>query len=179
MAIDAFFVILVVLACIKGFQRGLIVAVFSIIAFVLGLAAALKLSAVVAEKLSESVSVSAKWLPVISFMLVFLIVLLLVHLGAKMLQKSVEFVMLGWVNRLGGIIFYGLLYTIVFSVFLFYAVQLHLIKNETIVASLCYSFIQPLGPGVINMLGFIIPFFKDMFNQLRHFFGAVSNKMQY
>ena len=79
--------------------------------------------------------------------------------------------MLGWVNRIGGIIFYALLYSIVLSIFLFYAVQLHLIKNETITASSCYSFIKPLGPGIIDKLGIIIPFFKDMFSQLQHFFG--------
>jgi membrane protein required for colicin V production len=94
-----------------------------------------------------------------------------------MLQKSVEMIMLGWANRLGGIILYALLYSIVFSIFLFFAVQLHLIKNETATASLCYSYIQPLGPVVIDKLGVIIPFFKDMFSQLQHFFGAVSNKI--
>ena len=177
MVIDVFFLFLLIFACIKGYQKGLIVALFSIIAFIAGLAAALKLSAVVAAKLSASASVLAKWLPAISFVSVFLIVVLLVHLGAKMLQKSVEMVMLGWVNRLGGIIFYALLYNIVLSIFLFYAVQLHLIKNETITASSCYSFIKPLGPGIIDKLGILIPFFKDMFSQLQHFFGAVSNKI--
>ena len=177
MAIDAFFALLLIFACIKGYQKGLIVALFSVLAFIAGLAAALKLSSVVAAKLSASTSVSVKWLPVISFVLVFLIVVLLVNLGAKMLQKSVELVMLGWVNRLGGIIFYALLYSIVLSIFLFYAVQLHLIKNDTMMASRCYSFIKPLGPAIIDKLGSIIPFFRDMFNQLQHFFGTVSNKI--
>ena len=177
MIIDAFFSILLILACLKGYQKGLIVALFSMVAFIAGLAAALKLSALVAAKISTSGTVSAKWLPVISFALVFLIVVLLVHLGAKMLQKSVEMVMLGWVNRLGGMIFYALLYSIVLSIFLFYAAQLHLIKNDTIAASLCYPFIKPLGPGIIDKLGIIIPFFKDMFSQLQHFFDTVSNKI--
>jgi len=177
MIIDAFFAILIIFACIKGYQKGLIVALFSIVAFLAGLAAALKLSAIVATKLAENSDISAKWLPVISFILVFLIVVILVSLGAKLVQKSVEMVMLGWVNRLGGIVFYILLYSIVLSIFLFYAVQLHLVKNETILSSRCYSLIEPLGPGVIDKLGIIIPFFKDMFGQLQRFFDAVSNKI--
>jgi membrane protein required for colicin V production len=177
MIIDALFAILFILACIKGYQKGLIVALFSILAFLAGLAAALKLSAVVATKLSVNEVISAKWLPVISFILVFLIVGILVSLGAKLVQKSVEMVMLGWLNRLGGIVFYILLYSIVLSIFLFYAVQLHLIKNESILTSRCYYLIKPLGPGVIDKLGIIIPFFKDMFVQLQHFFDAVSNKI--
>jgi len=177
MIIDVIFALLIVFACIKGYQKGLIVGLFSIIAFIVGIAAALKLSAAVAQKLATNTSASAKWLPLISFILVFLIVVIVIHLVAKLLQKSVELIMLGWANRVGGIILYALLYCILFSVFLFYAVQLHLIKDETIQASRSYSLIKPLGPGVIDRLGIIIPFFKDMFSQLQHFFGAVSNKI--
>ena len=179
MVIDAFFALIILLACIKGYRKGLIVALFSIVAFVLGLAAAVKLSTVVAEKLHTATDVSARWLPVVSFILVFLIVVILVHLGAKMLQKSAEMIMLGWVNKLGGIIFYGLLYSIIFSIFLFYAVQLKMIKTSTLDASVCYRIIQPLGPAVIDKLGFIIPFFKDMFNELEHFFDGISNKIRH
>ena len=177
MLIDAAFVLLIILACIKGFKKGLIVALFSIIAFIVGLAAALKLSSVVAAKLSTTINSSAKWLPVISFIAVFLIVVLLVNLAGKMLQKSVELVLLGWVNRIGGIILFALLYSIIFSIFLFYAVQLHFIKPSAIQASQCYSFLKPLGPAVIDKLGNIIPFFKDMFSRLEAFFNKVSNKI--
>lgn len=176
MAIDVLFAICMIIACIKGYQKGLIVAFFSIIAFIAGLAAALKLSAAVAVKLSAGTNISAKWLPAVSFALVFIIVVLLVHLGAKMLQKSVEMVLLGWVNRIGGILFYALLYCFVLSIFLFYAVQLHLLKNETINASATYSYLQPLGPWIIDKLSILIPFFKDMFTQLQDFFEAVFNK---
>lgn len=177
MLIDVAFFILIILACIKGFRKGLIVAFFSIIAFIAGLAAALKLSSVVAIKLSATINASAKWLPVISFILVFLIVVLLVNLAGKMLEKSVEMLLLGWVNKLGGIVLFVLLYSIIFSIFLFYAVQLDFLKPQTIKASQCYSIIQPIGPAVIDKLGTIIPYFKDMFSHLQEFFNKVSNKI--
>ena len=177
MLIDILFAVLLLLACYKGYQKGLIVALFSMIAFIAGLAAALKLSTVVAARLSSSTNVSTKWLPAVSFMLVFLIVVLLVNLSANLLQKTADWAKLGWVNRLGGIVLFVALYCMVFSVFLFFAVQLHLLKSETIATSQCYSIIRPLGPGVIDKLGIIIPFFKDMFNQLQQFFGTVANKI--
>ena len=179
MLIDACFAILIIFACIKGYRKGFIVGLFSIIAFIVGLAAALKLSAVVAAKLSTSTNISAKWLPFISFILVFIIVVIIINLVAKMIQKSAEMLMLGWANKLGGIILYAMLYCIILSVFLFYAIQLHLIKTETITSSQCYPFIKPLGPGVIDKLGIIIPFFKDMFEQLQHFFDTIANKIQH
>src|SRR5436190_11370237 len=101
MLIDLTFAILLILAIIKGYQKGLIIAVFSIIAFVIGLAAALKLSAVVAAYLKDSVSVSAKWLPFIAFAVIFFAVIILVRLGAKLVEKAFQVVMLGWLNRIG------------------------------------------------------------------------------
>ena len=173
MIIDIFFVILLVIACFKGYSKGLIVALFSIIGFIAGLAAALKLSSYAAEKLSGSLNASGKWLPFVSFVLVFVAVVLLVNLGASLLQKSVELIMLGWANRIGGILLFAILYSILLSVFLFYAVQLHFLSAETVSASVTYPYLKPVGPAVINALGSVIPIFKNMFTQLQDFFGKL------
>ena len=143
MIIDIIVVIILIWGIIKGIRQGLIVALFSVIAFIVGLAAAMKLSVVVAGYIGKNVNVSEKWLPIISFAVVFLIVVLLVRLGAKFIQKSVELALLGWVNRLGGILLYCGLYILIFSIVLFYAEQLNLVKPETIKQSVTYEYIQP------------------------------------
>jgi membrane protein required for colicin V production len=178
MIIDVIFVILMILAVIKGYQRGLIVAVFSLIAFIIGLAAAMKLSTVVARYIGEAVKISDKWLPVISFIVMFILVALLVRWGANVLQRTVEIAMLGWVNRLGGIIFYAAIFITGFSVILFYAAQLKLLKPETISTSETWSFIQPWGPKAINSFARVIPYFKDMFGELETFFSNISDKIR-
>jgi membrane protein required for colicin V production len=177
MIIDLIFAVLMVLALIHGYRRGLIVAIFSFVAIIVGLAAAVKLSTVVANHLGQAVKISDRWLPVISFVIVFIVVVILIRLGARAIQRITESVMLGWVNRLGGVILYAALYTTVFSILLFYAGQIKLIRTETIQASVTYPFIQPWGPKAINGLGAVIPFFKDMFIQLEQFFSGVSEKL--
>jgi membrane protein required for colicin V production len=177
MLIDAIFVILMVLACWKGLRKGFIVAIFSVLGFIIGIAAALKLSAVVAARLSTQVNGGAKWLPVVSFLLVFIAIAFLVNFCGKLIQKTFETVMLGWANRLAGALLYMLLYSIIFSVFLFYAVQLNFIKVETTAASVVFPYLLPLAPKVINGFGAVIPLFKDMFEQLQQFFGGISNKV--
>ena len=177
MILDFIFVVIVIIAIIKGYQRGLIVGVFSFVALIIGLAAAIKLSTVVAGYIGKTVKVSEQWLPLISFALVFLIVVLLVRAVAAMIEKSVQFAMLGWVNRLGGVIFYTALYVTIFSVLLFYAEQMKIIQPGTTDKSLTYSFVQPWGPKAINGFGSIIPAFKNMFSDLEEFFGNLSQKM--
>jgi membrane protein required for colicin V production len=176
MLIDTVALVLLIISVFKGFTKGFIVALFSFLAFIIGLAAALKLSTLAASYIGNAVNISQRWLPVLAFFVVFLIVVLAIRLGAKMLEGVVKLAMLGWLNRLGGIILYILIYFFIFSILLFYAQQLHLLKPETIEASVSYPWIQPIAPKIMSIMGAVIPFFKDMFDQLLQFFQNVSGK---
>ena len=71
MLIDIIVFILLLLAAYKGFRNGLILALFSFLAFIIGLAAAIKLSAVAAGYIGRAVNVSQRWLPVLAFAVVY------------------------------------------------------------------------------------------------------------
>jgi len=174
MIIDIATAVLLVSAIIKGLRRGLVVALFSVIAFIVGIAAALKLSVVVTHYLESSSGVSARWLPVLSFMLVFVGVVLLIRLIAGLIDKAVEWSLLGWVNKLGGVLLYVFLYIVVLSVLLFFAVQVNLIGEHTIKNSVTWEWVQPWGPRAINAFGALVPLFKDMFTELEQFFDRVA-----
>ena len=176
MIIDLIVFVLLVLALFKGLSKGFVVAVFSFLAFVIGLAAALKLSTVVANYLGEHINVSQRWLPVLAFMVVFIIVILLVRLGAKAIGGALRMAMLGWLNKLAGVLLYALMYLFIFSIILFYAQKLNLIKPATISASVTYPVVQQIAPKMLNVLGSVLPFFKNMFAQLENFFDALSSK---
>jgi membrane protein required for colicin V production len=107
---------------------------------------------------------------------VILVVGLVVRMVAVIIEKSLQLMMLGLLNKIAGIILYVLLYTILLSVVLFYALQMHLLKPESVAASKFYPFIQPFGPKAINAFGIVIPFFKDMFEELKTFFEKVATK---
>ncbi|MDB5223530.1 MAG: CvpA family protein [Chitinophagaceae bacterium] len=176
MIIDIAFIIVLILAIFKGLGKGLILGIFSLLAFIIGLAAALKLSVIVAAYLKDSTGSFSRWLPLISFMLVFIAVIFLVGLLARLIKKTIRFAMLGWLDSLGGMILYLAIYTIIFSVFLFFADKLFLIQPATIQDSKIYPYVAPWGPKVIDNLGNIIPIFKDMFTQLQDFFGNLAKK---
>ena len=176
MIIDIAFFITMILALFKGLRKGFVLGIFSLLAFIIGLAAALKLSAIVAGYLQTNVVASSKWLPAISFFLVFIVVVLLVGLGARLIKKTIDFAMLGWLDRLGGMVLYIIIYTIIFSIILFFAEKLLVLKPETIAGSVVYKYVVPWGPKVINNLGNIIPIFKDMFAQLESFFESIAKK---
>ena len=86
MIIDIIVVIAMALAIIKGLRSGLIVAVFSIIAFIVGLVAAIKLSTVAAAWLAESTNINTQWLPIIAFAGVFFLVVFSIRAVAKLIE---------------------------------------------------------------------------------------------
>lgn len=177
MIIDILVAVALVMAVIKGFQKGFIIAVFSVVAFIAGIAAALKLSASVAAWLGTTTNIGTRWLPFLSFLLVFIAVVLLVRLGAKFIEGTVTFVLLGWLNKILGIILYAVLYIIILSVFLFYTQQMNVFAATTIQESVTCPYIIPWAPKVIDAIGSVIPWFKDLFRELGTFFGMVNEKI--
>jgi membrane protein required for colicin V production len=177
MWIDILFLLLMGMAVFRGTRQGFLVAVFSAVAFIIGLAAAIKCSAAVAVHLRTGLHLSARWLPVLAFIIVFLGIVILVRIGGKLVEKTLDLAMMGWLNKLAGVLLYCLLYTIIFSVLLFYAGHLHLLSANSLSASVTYPVIRPWGPRVIDEFGKWVPFFKDMFAQLEIFFGRLNNDL--
>jgi membrane protein required for colicin V production len=174
MLIDIVFLILLLLAIIKGYRKGLVLAAFSFVGIFLGLAAAVKFSAVVAGWLREFTHTAVGWLPFIAFIIILIGVWILVRIGSKLIETSLELVLLGWLNRVFGILLYALIYATVYSIVLFYANRLHLMKTYMISDSITYQFIKPLGPKFMELFGQMLPIFKEAFNELSSFFDRLN-----
>ena len=174
MVIDIITLIIFIMAVWKGYRRGFIVAILSFLAILIGLAAAIKFSVAVAGWLQNNTNIAAHWLPFLSFALIMIAVILVVRWIANLTEAAIDIVLLGWLNKLGGIVLYIALFMMVYSIILFYATQMGLLKTATIASSQTYGLIEPWGPKAIGALGYIIPFFKDMFIDLENFFGTVA-----
>ncbi len=177
MFIDICLLALLTLALFKGMKKGLVVAAFSFFAVIIGLAAAVKMSALVATWLSGTIQVAAKWLPFLAFICIMVATSFAVKIGAKLVETALQFSMLGWVNKLGGVLLFTFLYFSVFSVIVFYMAKLHILQPTTIQSSKGFPIIQFWGPEALQLIGKIIPIFKGMFDDLNQFFDGLSNKL--
>lgn len=158
-----------VIAVYKGYVKGLIVGIFSFIAYFIGLAAALKLSVYVADYIGRQKEPSI-WLPLLSFIIVFLVVVVIVNLAGRALRTLVKATTLGWADRLGGIVFFIIIYIFIFSILIFYASEIKWISESEKESSKVYPYIAPVAPAMVGFLGRIFPFFKDLFHNLELFF---------
>lgn len=172
--IDIIAIIIAVLAFYKGIKRGLIAALFSVLGLLLAFTLSFKLSATVANWLGNEVSVHQRWLPFIAFLMVFIGVILLFRLLGAAIEKGFELAMLGWANKLAGILVYLLAYGLVYSAILFFLTKMGLLSQTTIASSLVYPYLQPWAPAAMNFLSSVLPFLKDVFTQLQQFFEKTT-----
>jgi membrane protein required for colicin V production len=176
MIIDVIFMLLISLACFQGMKKGLVRSLLSFVAVFIGLAAAMKLSSTVAAYLTEAGWENRIWLPFVSFVLVMAVVFIGIQWLGKLLEKTAEVLLLGWINKLGGILIYLFVYGLLFSVMLHYGKQLHLISEATIKASHFYSYIGPLAEDVFLWIGKIIPWLKSAVSEWEGYLNSPTNK---
>lgn len=172
MFIDLLLAAVLVSAIFKGYSKGLIFAVLSFVALFVGLAAALKLSATVALWLQKNTSIGTNWLPFLSFAVVMFGTVLLIRVIAQSLEKVTQFAMLGWVNKIGGIALFVLLYVSILSIVFFYIIQMGLLSKEQVLASKTYPYFQNWGQKAIGVFNVLVPMFKNVFNDLQAFFAT-------
>ena len=103
--LDIIIGIILILFAIGGLRNGIIREAFSLLAFVLGIYGAMKLSDYVGKWLGEIINVSPDWMSVISFIIVFIALALLINWLGNMLASFIESLNLGFIDKLGGAVF--------------------------------------------------------------------------
>ena len=103
--LDIIIAIILILFAIGGFRNGIIREAFSLVAFFGGIYGAMVLSGWVGNMLGKIINVSPEWLAVIAFMIVFIGLAILINWLGGMLAKLIESISLGFIDKIGGIVF--------------------------------------------------------------------------
>ena len=86
----------------KGFSRGFVIEVATLLGLILGVYVAIKFSDYTENILRDFLDISSKYLSYIALSVTFLLVVVSIYLLWKMLTKLVDIVSLGLVNKLLG-----------------------------------------------------------------------------
>ena len=91
-----------------GFKRGLVMELARIVSLIVGVYVAARFSYLLTDFIYDSTEIDTEFLPIISFCLIMIGMMILIHLLAKLLDKTLKTVALGWALRITGGLF-GLL----------------------------------------------------------------------
>lgn len=116
--LDIVLIIPLLWAGYKGFKRGLILEVFTLLALFVGVYAGVHFSDMVSDILTEKMGVESDYTPVISFGLTFLLVVIGVYMLGKMVEKVINLASMEILNKVVGVIFGVAKVTLIVSVIL-------------------------------------------------------------
>jgi membrane protein required for colicin V production len=151
--IDIVLIIPLLWGLYKGFTKGLIIEAASIIALGLAIWGGVKFSDFLTGYIHQHFSWNTKYLPIVSFAILFLGILFLVYAIAKLVERLVKAVALGFINKLAGGIFGMLKFGLILSVIIFVlnAIEknIQIIPAEIKQKSLLYEPIGKIAPVII------------------------------
>jgi membrane protein required for colicin V production len=153
---DLIIIIPILWGAFKGFKKGLIIELASLIALFLGVWGAIKFSALVGTFLDESFSMSEKILPLVSFAVTFILIVIAVYALAKLLEKLIKAVALGFINKLAGLAFGVLKVTLILSIGLYIIDKINgkfnFLEQQQIQDSVLYKPVKNVAPVVLPIL---------------------------
>jgi len=154
--IDIVLGLLLVFSAISGFRKGLIVELASLAALILGIWGAIEFSYVTSDFLIENFDFQTKYLNIISFILTFVIIVILVHIIGSIVNKLVETVMLGFINKLAGLAFgilrSALILSIILVVFDKIDEDVEILSREAKEESRLYAPIRNFAPSIFPFI---------------------------
>ena len=169
--IDILIIIPVLWGFWRGFMKGVVMEVATLVAFFLGVWGGMKFSDLIAGYIREWFTTESPYVPLIAFGLVFVAILIAVFSLARFIDKSMEKSPLTIFNKLAGGAFGGFKFLLILSVLFFVVDAVE--KSVTVIPpdikdnSLLYRPVASVAPKVIpglreSDLGKMIPKKEDV-----------------
>ena len=146
--------LLLIYGLYKGLKNGLFVEIASIIALIAGLYGAIHFAYIAGDYLSKNMEWNERYINIASFIITFIIIVLVIHLAGKFLTKIADFAMLGLLNKLAGAIFGALKVAVILGALLVFFDRanssVNLVKSEALEESVLYEPVKEIGALIFS-----------------------------
>ncbi len=173
MLIDITTVLILIAGLVKGYRSGLIHSLFYVIGLVLGTALALRFGYVASGYLRQSFNIDSAYLPILSFAVVFILILAGMLLLAKLIENLLKATQLNFLNRLGGAVVWTFTGIFLLSTAVWYLSKSNIITEQARADSRAWPYIEPVSPTVIQGASVVLPFLKDIYHKIEQ---QIENK---
>lgn len=158
---------------VSGFRKGLLLEVVGILAFVLAIIGGFKLMEFGMTLLADYFEDFGNLLPFISFILIFLAIILLVNMLGKAVKKVIDMTLLGGVDKFAGAVVGMAKWAIGLSIVLWltqnFGIELPGQDEELVI----YPYLTELAPNIIESLSVVMPFAEEMIQSIRELISPV------
>ncbi len=149
-----------------GYKRGFLMELFFLVAIVLGVFVGFKLMGAGAEYLRREFNADTAFLPYLSFLIIFIGVLILVSFLGRRIKNSLDRTFLGTVDSIAGAIVGVMKYAFCLSVLIWLISSFHYsLPPQWTRDSWLYPATAGFAPRVAVFFSGFLPFFDEIFKQ--------------
>lgn len=176
MIIDLIACLLVAFGFYQGFTKGLIKTVFSTLSILIAVVATFKFSGEVMDILESLLNINRAITFVLGFVLTFIVVMALIRFIGGKLEKLINTIHIGGVNKILGGALLGLFYAILISYGVYFINKVELISPQQKEASFTYPILEPL-PRITQDVGSKLkPYFSGFWENLLETMDSIKAK---
>lgn len=178
MILDFVFGISLLIALVRGWQKGILWTVLQVLAVFVALPLSLKLTHSVSQFVTNDLGVESRFTFLLTFVALFILSMLLFRLVVKLVEGSLDALMMGWANRLFGAILYGFMLTLFFSTLIWLGNESGVVKPDTATTSKSYAYIAPIAPAVIEWGSEHAPVLGNIYQETRDFLKQLNARIE-
>jgi membrane protein required for colicin V production len=175
MPIDLLFLIALGLGFWHGYSKGIIGTVFNVLALLFGVVLAFKIAPTTTEILKRMFNSDNPSFFIAAFLLNMGLIVFMLRATANALEKGMQAVYLGFINRVLGGSLMGGLSLLIYSVLLWFVIQVKLISDDTLDKSKTYPLLKEMPGSAKQVAVRLLPFAEEMWSTSMNWIGEVDN----
>jgi membrane protein required for colicin V production len=163
-ALDIILLILLIIGGYRGFKRGLLLEIIGMVALLLAIMGGMKLMQWGMEVLRTEFNLTGKLISILSFILIFVAIVILVSIIGRLMKNVVHLTLLGSVDKLAGSILGIFKWAFGLSIILWFFSSIGFsMPDEISLNTYLYPEIYGFAPMVIGYMSNIFPFIGELF----------------
>lgn len=163
---------------IKGLFKGMVLEIFTLIGLLIGYLVALRFKSDLAGWIQDWIHLPDMVINTVSFLLIFMLIIILCRFVAGRIRQLVKWTFLGWVDRGGGMLI-GLFKGAIIASLLVLLISIiplsERIEKEK-QSSLLFSPVSTVAPAVFNIIKTAFPKTEDFYREVKQGLAAESQK---
>ena len=154
--LDIIILICLIPAVVQGIRKGFISQAISIVSLVVGVWASARFANIVGDWISRYITASEQILKVVAFAIILVAVFVVLGLLGRLLEGVIKLIMLGWLNKLLGVVFSLLKSFLILGIVVLAFNSLNatfgFVKPEVLADSVLYPVVKDLADAVFPYL---------------------------
>lgn len=176
MIIDGLLILIAGWGFYQGYSKGIISTVFTVFSYVFGFMVAFKLSPA-ATRFIDSLFKSDNPINfVVGFLLAFFLTMIIIRMVASGLEKMMRSANVNIINQTLGGFLLAAIYTLIFTLFVWFADKSHIIDEDTRESSKTYVYLKEFPAKMKTVYEYIKPSFQEFWQESVKFLDRMEEK---